>query len=118
MLNNHYVCGAHCGALIGIGISLANAGWFRNEWNLKRLMATSGAIVIGSSAIGALIMPHSAMALVQPFADCGTVGMAAFGLAAGTFKLLIDESIYGNYKAFAASLAVGLATTYVAAQFI
>ena len=118
MLNNHYVCGAHCGALIGVGISLANAGWFRNEWNLKRLMATSGAIVIGSSAIGAFIMPHSAMALVQPFADCGTVGMAAFGLAAGTFKLLIDESIYGNYKAFAASLAVGLATTYVAAQFI
>ena len=118
MLNNHYVCGAHCGALIGVGLSLANAGWFRNEWNLKRLMATSGAIVIGSATLGAFALPHSAMALVKPFADCGTVGMAAFGAAAGAFKLLVDESIYGNYKACAASLAVGLATTYVAAQFI
>lgn len=118
---NHLLCGAQCGALFGAGVGIFATGWFRDSWNLKKVVAANGALVLTGTALGILstnYFSHSVMHLAKPFADCGSVGMVAFGAAAGAFKLFVDESIYGNNKAFAGSLAVGLATTYVAAQFI
>ncbi len=116
---HHLLCGAQCGALLGTGVGIFATGWFRDSWNIKKVVAANAALVLTGTTLGALstnYFSHSVMHLAKPFADCGGVGMVVFGAAAGAFKLLVDESIYGNYKAFAASLACGLAATYIAAK--
>ncbi len=119
---SHSLCAAECGALLGAGAGIALAGWFRNSWNLKKLLSVSAATVLTTTVLGVAsgdFISHSTMmSLIKPFAHCGSVGMVAFGAAAAGFKLAIDESIYGNNKVLATSLVIGLATTYAAGKFL
>lgn len=123
MLNhdfNHSACAFECGALLGAGGSLALAGWFRNSWNIKKLLSVSAATVLTAGMVGVFLgelVDHSTMmTFVKPFARCGSVGMVAFGAAATGFKLLVAESIYGNSRVFSASLATGMFAAYVTGQ--
>jgi hypothetical protein len=118
----HNMCAAQCGALFGVGSSIALAGWLKDTWSLRKLLSASAAIIVASAAVGVLsgdLVSHATMmSVVKPFANCSSVGMVAFGAAATSFKLLVDESIYGNKKVLAASFAIGLAVTYAAVKFL